>query len=133
MTGSFDSTAGLWSWDQDRKGEEDQGGLEKEVTAGAVGGADGDGEREEEEEDWEFNLVLEGHENEVKGVAFSPSGQYLATCSRDKSVWIWEDVGDGGDDDDGGEWETVAVLNEHEGEVKPLDALRQLYLLAIED
>ncbi|KAJ4307057.1 Cytosolic iron-sulfur protein assembly protein [Collariella sp. IMI 366227] len=74
----------------------------------------------EEEKEWDFNLVLEGHENEVKSLSFSPSGQYLATSSRDKSVWIWEDVGSGsGDgDDDEDEWETVAVLNEHDGDVK---------------
>lgn len=66
-------------------------------------------------DDWDFTLVLEGHESEVKSVAFSPAGQFLATCSRDKSVWIWEDVGaDEGED----EWETVAVLNEHDGDVK---------------
>lgn len=107
VTGSFDSTAGLWRWE----GPSDSGpALETEVTR------DADSDREEEEEkEWEFTLVLEGHDSEVKSVVFSPTGQYLATCSRDKSVWIWEDVGVTEADD---EWETVAVLNEHEGDVK---------------
>ncbi len=105
VTGSFDATAGMWSFDGDR-----EAGLEREVRLGG----DGVGDEEGEEQEWEFNLVLEGHENEVKSVAFSPGGQYLATSSRDKSVWIWEDVG--GEEED--EWETVAVLSEHEGDVK---------------
>lgn len=104
VTGSFDSTAGLWSFDDDQKSssclEKNMNNIEQEGN-----------EREEEEEEWEFNLVLEGHENEIKSVGFSPSGQFLATCSRDKTVWIWEEV-----EED--EWETVAVLSEHEGDVK---------------
>lgn len=66
------------------------------------------------DEDWEFAIVLEGHDSEVKNVAYSPSGQYLASCSRDKSIWIWEEIGDEGDD----EFETVAVLQDHTADVK---------------
>ncbi|TPX13230.1 uncharacterized protein E0L32_006430 [Thyridium curvatum] len=114
VTGSFDSTAALWRWQKDvpfdSSSGDDPSSLEVEVKQGG-GGDGGDGG----EDDWEFSLVLEGHENEVKSVAFNPSGQYLATCSRDKSVWIWEDVGANEGDD---EWETVAVLNEHDGDVK---------------
>jgi cytosolic iron-sulfur protein assembly protein CIAO1 len=66
------------------------------------------------DDDWEFAIVLEGHDSEVKNVAYSPSGQWLASCSRDKSIWVWEEIGDEGDD----EFETIAVLQEHTADVK---------------
>ncbi len=106
-TGSFDASAGIWRrWDD--------GGLvprpDPQEQEFAVSGT-GDNADEDEDEEWRFSVVLDGHESEVKSVAWSAGGQFLATCSRDKSVWIWEEM----EDDN---FETIAVLQEHEGDVK---------------
>ncbi|GAB0132014.1 hypothetical protein EsDP_00000464 [Epichloe bromicola] len=130
VSGSFDATAGLWRWDGDSPvpdpaAVETTDALETEITANPNPNATRGGAGDEHSDaassqapgdrDWEFTLVLEGHDSEIKCCAFAPSGAYLATCSRDKSVWIWEDIGASEADD---EWETIAVLNEHEGDVK---------------
>jgi len=43
-------------------------------------------------EDCTFKCLatLEGHENEIKCLAIDSQGKYLASCGRDKSIWIWE-------------------------------------------
>ncbi|RFU80860.1 cytosolic iron-sulfur assembly 1 [Trichoderma arundinaceum] len=111
ITGSFDSSAGVWRW---AKGSDESGGyspsdLSQDMTKGPLN------DDSAKAGDWDYNLVLEGHDSEIKCCAFSPSGAYLATCSRDKSIWIWEDIANAETEDD---WETIAVLNEHEGDVK---------------
>lgn len=83
---------------------------ETDFTGGLAGGDSGGGE-EEGDDEWRFAVILDGHDSEIKSLAFSPTAPLLATCSRDKSVWVWEEL----EDDN---FETVAVLQDHEGDVK---------------
>jgi len=67
-TASFDSNIGIW--ERAREGDEEDG--------------------QSPQGEWECVSTLEGHETECKSVAYSCTGTLLASCSRDKTVWIWE-------------------------------------------
>ncbi|QDS76586.1 hypothetical protein FKW77_007356 [Venturia effusa] len=114
-TGSFDASAGIWRrWDVEVNGEV------QDFTR--VKGSEGDDDDGDEDE-WRFSVILDGHESEIKSVAWSAGGQYLATCARDKTVWIWEEI----DDDN---FETIAVMQEHDADVKSVAWHPQEDLLA---
>lgn len=91
--GSFDTTVSVWTnenmFDDDDSDDHNENTISMELLA-----------------------VIEGHENEVKSVAWSSDGFLLATCSRDKSIWIWET------DESGEEYECVSVLQEHSQDIK---------------
>ncbi|KAI8934049.1 Cytosolic iron-sulfur protein assembly protein [Plenodomus lindquistii] len=107
-TGSFDASAGIWR--RELGGARDDDFTHRRL--GRAGDAAGDeADEADEADDYQFSCILDGHESEIKCLSWNPSGQYLATCSRDKSVWIWEEL----EDDN---FETVAVLQEHDGDVK---------------
>ncbi|KAJ3437661.1 wd40 protein ciao1 [Anaeramoeba flamelloides] len=92
-TASFDSTVNIWKFTPSSKSNDN-------------------------EDSFECVSTLKGQEKELKSVCWSPiwknfslKKQYLACCSRDHSVWIWEKISS----DD---FEISEVLEGHEGDVK---------------
>eukprot|EP00578_Thalassiosira_sp_NH16_P005569 CAMPEP_0181136338 /NCGR_PEP_ID=MMETSP1071-20121207/33126_1 /TAXON_ID=35127 /ORGANISM="Thalassiosira sp., Strain NH16" /LENGTH=450 /DNA_ID=CAMNT_0023223033 /DNA_START=126 /DNA_END=1475 /DNA_ORIENTATION=- len=126
---SFDGKVLIWEYYPDN---------ENKITA--VGGSSNTNSYDEtalENNDaFEPIAQLEGHENEIKCLAWNTTGSLLASCGRDKTIWIWEFFLPGtiggnesmtaeysraeGDADQGGEFECLAVLQGHDGDVKSI-------------
>ena len=115
-TGSFDSSVGIWKPEAHSNIGLDSGSQTNNAGHAEFNGdvhADNEDIQAADPEEWQFAVLLTGHDSEVKCVAFSPSNPaLLATASRDKSLWLWEAISD---EDD---YETIAVLTEHSGDVK---------------
>lgn len=99
-TASFDSTVGIWQPLESFSNEPSTVDVAGNPSQGASSSLV-----------WDCIGTLEGHESECKSVAFSRTGSLLASCSRDKSVWIWEVQPDG-------DFECLSVLMEHSQDVK---------------
>lgn len=105
---SFDGTVSLWRRDEGTSAgqEDDEQEVRGVLSMTHVG-------------------VLEGHENEVKCCAWIPDDcldKHLATCSRDRTVWVWEraqgDQQEEEDEDEYVEFECGGVLSGHSQDVK---------------
>lgn len=70
--------------------------------------------------------IFKGQESEIKSVAFSPSSEFIATCSRDKSIWIWQaEIDDSSKiitkDKDCLEYDCMSILDTHTQDVKHVE------------
>lgn len=109
--GSFDSTISVWGIDEPEEEEDDDMDDDDDN--------ENSGKRSQLDilcspnNQWNLMAIIEGHENEVKSVAWNSHGNLLASCSRDKTVWIWET-----DPETLEEFECISVLNDHQHDIK---------------
>ncbi|CUM63399.1 uncharacterized protein PRCAT00000973001 [Priceomyces carsonii] len=104
-SGSFDSTISIWGIDEPDEDFDNEDLLndQKQILTNP-------------NNEWNLMAIIEGHENEIKAVAWNYCGNLLASCSRDKTVWIWET-----DPETLEEFECISVLNDHQHDIKHIE------------
>lgn len=113
--GSFDANVSIWAKTDERYETED---YDEDDDEDGYGGTSSN-------KNWSLMALIEGHENEVKCVSWSLDGSYLATCSRDKTIWIWEA------DEYNEEFECVNILQDyHTQDIKFVKWCPEQYLLS---
>lgn len=65
---------------------------------------------------WKCISTLQGHDSEVKDVSFSFDDSFLASCGRDKSIWVWSVQYEGEDEDF--DIQSHSLLTDHSQDVK---------------
>src|SRR5882724_4194456 len=56
------------------------------------------------------NILSDGHQRTIRSIAWSPSGDYLASASFDGTTCVWHQID--------GQWDCTVSLEGHENEVK---------------
>ena len=105
-SGSFDSTISIWGIEEPAEELEEEALDDKQNQWNLIA---------KPENEWNLMAIIEGHENEIKSVAWNYQGNLLASCSRDKTIWIWET-----DPETLEEFECISVLSDHEHDIKHL-------------
>jgi WD40 repeat protein len=128
-TASFDGKVLIWEYCNDEDDDTMQEKNNKEDTDHDNISSNSITNNDQSSSYFEAIAQLEGHDNEIKDLAWNTTGSLLASCGRDKTIWIWECFLPGtiggvesssNNMDDGEAFECLAVLQGHDGDIKSI-------------
>lgn len=139
-TASFDGKVLIWEYCQDDDNDDEDDHMIKTKDDDNYSIHNNNNEQATTSSSGYFEPIaqLEGHDNEIKDLAWNATGSLLASCGRDKTIWIWECFLPGtiggvesssnatimynttNNENDGEAFECLAVLQGHDGDVKSI-------------